>query len=217
MTSRPAGVSRATLLWGGAALAVSAVVPTLGQAFFLLPPPGTSWLYTLESPFFGTASAALLLIAYVLLAFGVRGEPGLVGASRSARTVFVVLALTTTLTAGYVPLPAVTIGVSTPVLALAGILFALFAIVHVLALTVVAVLVFRAGVVTGLARWAFPVLAVLTILVMVASRIPLPAAIGVWGTGLVAIPLVMLLTGVLFLVQGLRSARVIEGPAVSAG
>jgi hypothetical protein len=90
-------------------------------------------------------------------------------------------------------------------------------LVRVVALVVAAVSVFRAGVVTGPARWALPVVALLLAVVMVASRIPLPAMLGLWLSGLVAIPTGLLLTGVLFLDQGLRSRRAIEAPAVSAG
>ncbi|CAM5486962.1 hypothetical protein [Leifsonia shinshuensis] len=216
MTTR-IGTAGATLIWGGAGLALSAVVPVLGQALFLVPPPGTSWLYVLESPVFGTTSAAILLIAYILLAFGVGAEPGIAGPSRLGRTALVVLALTTTLNVGYVPLPAITIGVNSQVLAFAGIAVLLLALVHIVALTIVAVLVFRAGVLTGLARWAFPALAALTVLVMAVSRIPLPWAIGVWGAGLVAIPLVLLLTGVLILVQGVRATGTAQEHAVRAG
>ncbi|MEY9853340.1 hypothetical protein ABH923_003018 [Leifsonia sp. EB41] len=217
MTSEPVSASRTTLTWGGAGLVLAALTPIVAELAFLFPPPGTSWLYSAETPFAGTASAAVLVIAFVVLAFGIRGEQGIAGPSRVGRTALVLFALTSIVSAGYVTVNMTAVGVNSGVLALVSILFWTLEIVRVVALIVAAVSVFRAGVVTGPARWALPVVALILAGVVVVSRIPLPAVLDVWLWGLVGIPLALLLTGVLFLVQGLRSPRAIETPAPSAG
>ena len=217
MTSEPTSTSRTTLTWGGAGLVLATVVPIVAELAFLFPPPGTSWLYSVETPFAGTASAAVLVIAFVVLAFGVRGEQGITGSSRVGRTALVLFALTSIVSAGYVAVNMTAVGVNSSVLALVSILFWTLEIVRVVSLIVAAIVVFRAGVVTGPVRWGLPVVALVLAGVMVVSRIPLPALLDVWLWGLVAIPLGLLLTGVLFLVQGLRSPRAIETAAASAG
>lgn len=217
MTSEPVSASRTTLTWGGAGLILGTVIPIVAQLVFVFPPPGTSWLYSTETPIAGTASAAVLVIAFVVLAFGVRGERGIAGSSRVGKTALVLFALTTAVSAGYVTWDMTAVGVNSGLLAIVSILLWTWEIVRVVALVVAAIVVFRAGVVTGPARWALPVVALVLAGVMVVSRIPLPAVLSVWLWGLVGIPLALLLTGVLFLVQGLRSPRAIETPAVSAG
>jgi hypothetical protein len=77
VTDEPVTASRTTLMWGGAGLVLATVVPIVAELGWIFPPPGTSWLYFAVTPFAGTASAAVLVIAFVLLAFGVRGERGI--------------------------------------------------------------------------------------------------------------------------------------------
>ena len=190
MTSEPASASRATLTWGGGGLVLATVVPIVAELAFLFPPPGTSWLYSAETPVAETASAVLLVSAFVVLAFGVRGERGIVGSSRVGRTALVLFALTSIVSAGYVPANLTVVAVNSAALAVMSILSWTLGIVRAVALIVAA---------------------------MALSRIPFPAAFDVWLWGLVAIPLALLLTGVLLLVQGLRSPRAIETPAASAG
>ena len=217
MTSEPATASRTTLTWGGAALVLATLTPIVTELAVLFPLPGTSWLYSVETPFAETVSAAVLVIAFVVLAFGIRGEQGIAGRSRAGRGALVLFALTSVVSAGYVAVNMTAVGVNSAVLALVSILFWILEIARAVALIVAAILVFRAGVVTGPARWGLPIVALALVSVMVVSRIPLPALLDVWLWGLVAIPFGLLLTGVLFLVQGLRSPRAIETPAASAG
>lgn len=212
--SEPASASRATLTWGGACLILATVVPIVAELALLFPPPGTSWLYSAETPVAATASAAVLVIAFVVLAFGVRGERGIAGPSRAGRGALVLFALTSIVSAGYVGMNLTVVAVSSGALAVMSILSWALQIARVVALIVAAVLVFRAGVVTGPARWALPIVALVLVAVMMVSRIPFPAVVDVWLWGLVAIPLGLLLAGVLFLVQGLRSPRTIETPTV---
>ncbi|MFE4468991.1 hypothetical protein ACFRFH_09240 [Leifsonia sp. NPDC056824] len=216
MTSEPASASRTTLTWGGAGLILATVVPIVAELAFLFPPPGTSWLYSAETPAAGTASAVVLVITFVVLAFGIRGERGIAGPSRAGRGALVLFALTSVVSAGYVGMNLTVVAVSSGALAVMSILSWALQIARVVALIVAAILVFRAGVVTGAARWALPIVAFVLVAVKVVSRVPFPAVVDVWLWGLAAIPLGLLLTGVLFLVQGLRSPRTIETPTVPA-
>ncbi len=217
VTSEPARASRTTLTWGGAALVLATLTPIVTELGILFPLPGTSWLYSVETPFAETVSAAVLVFAFVVLAFGVRGERGIAGSSRVGRTALGLFALTSIVSAGYVAVNMTAVGVNSGVLALVSILFWTLEIVRVVSLIAAAISVFQAGVVTGLARWGLPAVALVLAGVVVVSRIRLPALLDVWLWGLVLIPLGLLLTGVLFLVQGLRSPRAIETPAVPAG
>ncbi|MEY9951457.1 hypothetical protein [Leifsonia sp. EB34] len=217
MTGQPMGASRVTLTWGGAALVLATVVPSVAELVWVFPPPGTSWLYVADTPGLGAASAVVLIIAFVVLAFGVRGEGGIAGSSRVGRAALVVFALTSVMSFGYVSMNLTVVAVNEGQMAVASILLWARALVHVVALVVAALAVFRAGVLTGPDRWALPILAVLLIGTLVLSRIPLPVATGASIWGLVAFQLGLLLTGVLFFVQGLRSPRVLWAPAVPAG
>ena len=206
---------RATLTWAGAAIVLATVIPVVEELFLMFAPSGTSWLYSVVSPSLAVASAGLLLIAFVVLAFGLRGEPGIAGHSRVGRSALVVFGALTTLTAGYAALNASMVFTADGPLAAVYMVLRASESVRVAALVVAAVSVLRVRVLMGPARWALHILALALVGTVVLGWMPFPVTSGVWVWELVAVPATLLLTGVLFLVQGLRSPRAIEAPVVS--
>ncbi|GAB3578063.1 hypothetical protein GCM10027406_13650 [Leifsonia lichenia] len=198
--------SRRTLLVGGAGIVLGTVIPLITQALFLMQLPGTSWLSAVETPVLGTWSAVILIVAFVVLAVGIGGEPGIAGRSVVGRAALIVFGAASLATAGYSTWAALSVETSAGLVTLVGVLEVSLTALWLAALIVGSIFVVRAGVVRGVARWGLAVLAALTVLDLLASRIPLPAAVGVWIWGFVALRAVQLLIGVLFIVQALAVA-----------
>ncbi|MFJ8893731.1 hypothetical protein ACIRCZ_04040 [Leifsonia sp. NPDC102414] len=215
-TESTADPSRRTLLVGGTGIVLGSVIPLITQALFLVQLPGTSWLYVFEdTPLLGTLSAVILIAALVVLAVGIGGEPGIAGPSVAGRAALIVFGVASIATSGYSTMAAMTPEAG-PVLAmLVAVVNLSLTALWVASLIVAAVFVARAGVVRGVARWGLLVLAALTVLDLLASRIPSDAAIGVWIWGFVALRAVQLLIGVLYVVQALTAAPGREAPVAT--
>ena len=215
-TGTAAHPSRRTLLVGGAGVALGTLVPLITLALFPVQLPGTSWFYVFsERRSLGTLSAVILILSMVVLAVGIGGEQGIAGRSVVGRAALIVFGVASFTTAGYSSTVAMGPDTSPGLAALVGVLqFALTAL-WVAALIVAAVAVSSAGVVHGVARWGLLVLAAVTVLDLLASRIPSQDAMQVWIWGLVAMRAVQLVVGVLFLLQGLTAAPG-RGPAAAS-
>ena len=153
MSSTTAERSHATTGWGGGALAVGAVI----EVFAYLPFP-----HVTSAAVWSAASALVVLVAAIVLAVGVRGDGGIVGRSvlgRVALILFGAQGLAFAALGAFVVNPLVAaVGLDD----LSGALIVPFGAVIVLftAATIVAgVIVVRAGVIHGVARWMLLVVA----------------------------------------------------------
>lgn len=193
-----------TLTWGGGALAFASLFPLLSNVGYLLPSVDLSWVYA-NHPVVGALSAIALIAGCIVLAAGLRGEPGIAGASIVGRVALIVFGLSHTLSTGYFAWRAPGSDADAALLVLWSVLIWGSTLLALAALGVAAIVVLRAGVIRGAARWALPALAVLTVVALLASMIPSLAFIPVWMGALIASEVAQLATGVLFVVEGQRA------------
>lgn len=199
--------SRLTLLLGGSALILATVIPLLGRVVFVWPQLlSSSWLYFSWQPLPERVSAVLFVIAFAILALGLGKEPGIAGRStvgKVALTLFPVAYLIGFL-AGSTPLTPET---SKATLTLVSVLIWSSSLLWVAALIAASIVVYRAGIVLGIARWGLIVLAVVTAAMLTLSHIPNPAIgeIAFWAYPVVL--LVQLATGSLYILGGTASLR----------
>jgi hypothetical protein len=194
-------------------------MPLLWQVFGVFPTAGGAWLNWAWEPIANTASAAVLLAAFIVLAVGVGQETGIAGRSlvgQVALIVFAAVALAIALY-GFIPPDSFLSPMATlPSTAydgtgqadqagLAGAFWVLLGVAYLehAALAVASVFVVRARVLHGAARWGLVALALANIAMDVIWRGMLGLGPSMpmltWGT--VAVPLIQLITGVLFVVQ----------------
>lgn len=203
MNTATAPAPRTTLVWGGAGVGVATLTPPLLEVVFLFPSALSSVLFPVLTTL-GNVSACVLVVAFAILGFGLRGEPGIAGDSKAGRTALVTYAVLGVVTSAFLALPPPT-AIGLPSVWVV-VIWAL-AILRVGALIVATAIVFRAGVVHGVARWGLPVVAFAAVTSVLAQVIPLDAAevTSVWSQ--ISVPVALLLTGALYLVQGARTSR----------
>lgn len=220
MSSTPVPSSRVTLSYGGVGVALASLVPLVLQAALVLPPSGSSWWYDSWRPLLGPVSAAVSVAAFVVLALGARHEQGIAGASllgKIALIVFPVPGLVLSVLA-FAPLRTLSAGdyLGTSDLgadsferggALYSAAYGAAVVLGLVALVVAAVVVFRAGVVRGTARWALPVLAAVTAITLVLAHIPDAGLAEGWRWGVAVVPSIQLVTGVLYARGGQMEVR----------
>lgn len=218
LTSLPR-VPRLTLAWGGAGVIVATVLPLTWQVFHRIPPTGWERLNWAWEPFSTTASAAVLLAAFIVLAVGVGRERGIAGASTIGKVSligFAAVGLAVNLY-NYVPPDSLLSptryltgsdydGVSqVDQQTLTRVIWILEGVVYLghAALVVASVFVVRARVLRGAARWGLAALALATVLVDLLWHAAFSAALSIdllsWAQ--IAVPLIQLLVGVVFLLQ----------------
>jgi hypothetical protein len=151
--------SRTTTLVAGLAVAATLLLdPAVLRGIRIQPTPDMESTLVLEGPLVDVAQTLLVLVAAVVLARGVRGEPGLLRASRVAGIAALVAAVATAGAAGTRPLMGLSAsaeGIVPPgVVALSTALDA----VRAIALVVVAVVVMRRRLLEPVARVALLVL-----------------------------------------------------------
>ncbi|AYG03378.1 hypothetical protein [Gryllotalpicola protaetiae] len=236
MLSTPPRVPRLTLLWGGAGIVAATVVPLAWQVFHLVPPTGWERLNWAWESFSTTASAAVLLAAFTVLAVGVRRESGIAGSSIAGNVAligFAVVGLAVNLY-NYVPPDSFLSpmrhltnsdysGVSVAdQQTLARAIWILEGVVYLghAALVVASVFVIRAHVLRGAARWGLAALALATVVVDLLWHAAFgpELSIRLLSQAQVVVPLIQLLVGVVFLLQA-RSTRVsgVTRSVLSAG
>jgi hypothetical protein len=216
---RPAHASRLTLAWGGGGIIVATVMPLLWQAFGAFPTAGGAWLNWAWEPIANTASAAVLLAAFIVLAVGVGHETGIAGPSRVGQVALIAFAVVALAVALYSfvppdsflsPMAALPTGASDGTgqedqAALARAFWVLLGVAYLehAALAAASVFVVRARVLHGAARWGLVALALANIAMDVIWRGTLGVGPSMpmltWGS--IAVPLIQLITGVLFVVQ----------------
>ncbi len=193
-----------TLTWGGAGLAFAAVFPLLSNAALLFPFIDISWMYANYSVV-GGLSAIALIAACIVLAVGLRGETGIAGTSLLGKLALILFGVTHTLSAGYFAWPAPGAGTPPPILVVWSSLVWGIDVLSMVALAVAAIVVFRAGVLRGLAHWGLLAYAVTTVVALVVSTLPVLVLVPVWLGALIASQAILLGTGVLYVVEGLRA------------
>jgi hypothetical protein len=219
---QPSHAPRLALAWGGGGIIVAAVMPLLWQVLGVYPPAGGAWLNWAWQPIAETASAVVLLAAFIVLAVGIGRETGIAGPSRVGQVALIAFAAVTLAVAlyGFIPPDSFLSPMATlpdaaydgtgqiDQQALVRAFWALqgFAYLGHAALVVASVFVIRARMLRGAARWGLSALALANILMDVVWRgtlgLELSLPILTWGA--LAIPLIQLTVGVLFV----RQARV---------
>jgi hypothetical protein len=207
MHSPAASSSRLTLLVGGAGIALATLVPLVARAVFIFPVPyDLSWLNRSWQPLPAQLSAGVLVVACVVLAVGIRRESGIAGTSIIGKLALILFAVAnlamTIVSAG--PLP--TLGTSPSVLALITAESWTCTLVELFALIIASIVVFRAGVIRGVARWGLVVLAIILSLALVLSHIPNRGVgeIAVWCYPLALVTQFSI--GLVYAVHGQRAA-----------
>ena len=211
METSPVDSSRSTLAWGGSGIVLATLPLLISQAVFLFPITDISWMSNLEQPLLTGLSGCILVVSFVILAVGLRGEPGIASTSVVGKTALILFGVFTVVTGGYFVLPGLTVDASPAMLAFWSIGIWSIIILRLAALVVASIVTFRAGVLSGAARWGLPVLALTTTLALVADRIPLVLISQGWGTLwlwlLVISQAVQLVTGVLYVVRAATVPR----------
>lgn len=208
--------SRLTLTLGGSALILATVVPLVARTVFTFPVPyDLSWLNDSWQPFPALMSAMVLVVAFTILAVGIRKESGIAGASIIGKLSLIVFSVSGLVLSGiaFVPMPVLSeenyTGTANPSpnpLALVSVATWAVPLLELAALIVASVVVFRAGVIHGVARWGLIVLAVVTALTLGLSHVPDRGVGEIWFWGMSAMPLIQLLIGVAYLVHGRTAA-----------
>lgn len=197
--------SRVTLLVGGAALILATATPLLGGILIAGPRPIPSWLSFSWQPLPELASGVLLVIAFAILALGVGREPGIAGRSivgKVALILFPVAYLTEFLGMWSLP-PATSKDTSTllPMLIWSSSLLSLAALIAA------SIVVYRAGIILGLARGGLIALALTTAAILTLSEIPNPALDDIASWAYQVPQLVQLATGSLYILGGTARLR----------
>jgi len=208
--------ARSSLVVGGVGIVLASLVPLWTRVSYVFPQgfdvPSVAMTW---QPYLGVLSAAVLVASFAVLAFGVRGGTGVAGSSLVGKIALVLFALCTLVVnlVGFVPLPTLPEGEYTGLgktdlgaVILLGIASFAVAVLGTIALAVASIVVLRAGVVHGVARWGLVVLAVVSVLSLLVNRIPVETfgVIAFWGFS--AELVVQLLLGIAFVVQRQRTA-----------
>ncbi|GAA4168618.1 hypothetical protein [Gryllotalpicola koreensis] len=216
MLSTPPRSPRLTLAWGGAGIVVATLLPLAWQAIHVFPPAGRAWLNYAWQPIGTTASSAVLVAAFAVLAVGIGKESGIAGdllAGKIALIMFpsAVLAgdllnLAPLSPMTYLPASAYD-GTGQPDQHLLNIVvWGLEGVVYLghVALVVASVFVIHAGVLRGAARWGLAALALANVLADLLWQGLLgtgPEIIPILSWGSVALPMIQLAVGVLIVLQ----------------
>lgn len=188
-----------TTLTAGVLLLVSALLLLIVRSRAALPVTGTITI-PLGGPVVAFAEAAVHGAAFLVAALGIAGEVGIAGGSRLGRTALVVWGVRDLVLA---VLGSVATG-SGPGASVLVVLGTALSVLFPAAAVVAAVVVVRAEVLSGLARWVLVPVAVLACASGSLSFLPAPVVLGV-ATALVAVPIELLdpvltaLVGIAFL------------------
>ena len=205
-----------TLSLGGLTLLLATVVPLIARLVFIFPLPlSSSWLYFSWQPLAGLLSAGAFVIAFAILAFGIRKEPGIAGASILGKVSIVLFSVA--FQAQIVVLStSIPLGTSKNVLTLITVAVWSSSLLSLAALIVSSIVVFRASVILGIARWGLIVLAIATVAMNLLGRIPNPAfgPIAIWLSSIVLV--VQPAIGLLYMLSGLTAASRYRPPVGTA-
>lgn len=193
-----------TTLWGGGGLVLSGLIALLASLHFVLSlTPSRSLFFASTVPLM--VSDVVMLLATVILAFGVRGEPGIAGTSIVGKVALLVFGAGYLLFGLYDLLPIS----QTPGVAAAVFGGEALELVVIAAAVVAAVVVARVGVLHGVARWMLLAVglwdAIWGGMVFIPS-IELALNLAIWQTD-VLMPVALIVLGVTYALQG-RSAAI---------
>lgn len=194
---------RLTTLWGGAGIVVASLLSLL--AFFRFSFPLThDYFLVFSAPIPAAVSAVILLVAIGILAFGIPGESGIVGHSVVGKVALLVFGIRDPVR---LLVSSLSKGRSIDAIVAVGRFEFAFEFVVLAAIVVAAVVVVRADVLHGFARWALVPVAVCDVIIMGLSFIPVLALVPVAnGVGLLRLVSLVAL-GIGYLLEG-RSAAI---------
>jgi hypothetical protein len=205
-----------TLSLGGLALLLATVVPLIARLVFIFPQSlSSSWLYFSWQPLAELLSAGAFVIAFAILAFGIRHEPGIAGASILGKVSIVLFSVASQ---AQILILSISIPLGTSKNVLTIITMAVWSsnLLSLATLIVSSIVVLRARVILGVARWGLIVLAIATVAMNVLVRIPNPAfgPVSIWLYPVVLV--VQLAIGVCYMLSGLTGASRYRPPVGTA-
>ena len=198
---------RLTLSVGGSGIVLATLVPLVAETIVYFPVPyDLSWLNQFGHLLFAQLSAGVLLIALIILAVGIGKGSGIAGASIIGKLSLILFPGAGLVLSVIEPPNGFPLGTSRTVLELWAVGTWSIFLLGLASLIVASIVVFRAGVIRGVARWGLMVLAIetaattATILVHSAKA----AEVGHWGhsVGLV----LQLAVGLVYLNHGRTAA-----------
>jgi hypothetical protein len=194
--------SRLTLTLGGVGIILATIVPVVSEIIFIFPlSDGASWLYFLWRPVYPALAAALLVVAFIVLAFGVGRESGIAGRSIIGR-VALILFPTARLVAALINTGSMPeLGAPNSQIVLLTVEMWGCQLVFLAGLIVAAVMVAKAGIARGLGRWGLVALAVVEVVATTMDRFVLRALEPVAFWLLPVALVIQLAIGVVFLVS----------------
>ncbi len=202
-TSTPAR-PRITTLWGGLGIAISGAI-TLLASFHLVVPVLVGYGLSLSGVVPQLISSAVLLAAAAILAFGIRGESGIVGGSVVGKVALVVFGADHLLIDLRSLLP---VDLTTDAIIVQTSASVAMDALGIAAVVIAAICVARADVLHGVARWVLVVVAAVDVVmtgVQYAPFIAIAYAFAVVNAYLVPVVLLIVL-GVTYAVQGRSTA-----------
>jgi hypothetical protein len=196
-----------TLALGGAGILLASIVPFVDRALFIFPAvQDLNWFNRLEQSDSQELSAGILVVAFALLAFGFRAERGIAGRSVIGKAALILFAAPNLLVVILDSGPMDTLPIDHARLAVETAAYVAATYGGLAGLLVAALIVLRAQVVRGVARFGLPLLALMTALPLAIGHVhsQVIGHIVFWdySAGIV----VLLAIGVLFLVQGASAA-----------
>jgi hypothetical protein len=204
MTTIRPGNPRSTTLWAGSGVVIVGALALFSALRVVLP-----LTQQISVPLFGhvatIVSALVLLAAMGILAFGVRGESGIVGRSaigKGALLAFGIGALLLTF------LDLVPVDQRSPGLAVVITLVVSAQVLCVGAAVVASIVIARAGILRGFARWAFVIVAASYLVLTGLSFVPMievAYALAALQTALLR-PASLILLGLAYVLQGRSDA-----------
>ncbi len=193
-----------TTLWGGGGLVLSGLIALLASLHFVLSlTPSRSLFFASTVPLM--VSDVVMLLATVILAFGVRGESGIAGASIIGKVALLVFGASYLLFSLYGLLPSS----RTPGVAASVFVGDALELVVIAAAVVAGVVVVRAKELHGVARWMLLAVALWDAIwggMIFIPSIGLALILAVWQADIL-MPVALIVLGVTYAVQG-RSAAI---------
>lgn len=203
----PGSSSRLTLSLGGSGIVLATLAPLVAETVEVFPVPyDLSWLNQSWQPLFVQLSAGVLLVAFTILAVGIGKESGIAGASIIGKFSLILFPVAGFALSVIVPASGFPLGTSRTVLALWGVGLMSIFLLGLASLIVASIVVFRAGVIRGVARWGLIVLAIETAATTAVSVVRSVEAAEVWYWGRAVGVLLQLVIGVLYLYHGRTAA-----------
>lgn len=201
--AQPAG-SHLTTIVGGAGVLLASLILLLASLGAVIP-ISDAYIFPFRSQVPSTVSAIIFLVALAVLAFGIRGEQGIVGGSIVGKVAMLVFGIGGVVTRIIGLLSDNT--TLTGAIAVGYLLTAISAIV-LIASIVAAIVIARAGVLHGFARWALLVLVAWDLLMTALFSAPLiqvAYVLAVWHVDVIR-PLLLIAVGVAYLLHGQTAA-----------